>query len=102
MRWTLRRIAAPEMVDHHRERHLREMILERRDDRRAGIDLHMPTQVANLFCSCVEQRLGVGGSESSRGFCREIVASAANAGVCLFVYNWPPGCLGGFSTGWFA
>ena len=63
------------------------MILERRDDRRAGIDLHMPTQVANLFGSGVEQRLGVGGIETSRGIGLEIEANAANAGVCHFLQS---------------
>ena len=67
------------MIDHHRERHPAEMILERGDDGGAGIDLHVPAEPADLLGGGVEHSLRVGGIEASRGVGFEIEPHAANA-----------------------
>ena len=57
---TLSRVAAAEMVDHHRERHLRKVILQPRDHGGAGVDLNMPAESADLLGGCVEDGFGIG------------------------------------------
>ncbi len=79
---TLSRIAAAEMVDHHRERHLPEVILQPRDDGRASVDLHMPAQPADLLDGRVEDGFGIGRIEPSRRVGFEIKPHAANARGC--------------------
>ncbi len=79
---TLSRIAAAEMVDHHRERHLSEVILQPRDDGRASVDLHMPAQPADLLDGRVENGFGIGRIEPSRRVGFEIKPHAANARGC--------------------
>ena len=76
---TLSRVAAAEMVDHHRERHLRKVILQPRDHGGAGVDLNMPAESADLLGGCVEDGFGIGWIEPSRGIGFEIEPHAANA-----------------------
>src|SRR5258708_4501212 len=45
----LRRLGAPEMVEHDGERQLLDMTLQRRDNARTGIELDMPAVAMDLF-----------------------------------------------------
>jgi hypothetical protein len=71
---------AAEVVEHQRERLLRERVLERGDRVEARIELHVPAAAVELLRGLVEQRLGAVGVELAGNVGLEIEPHAANAG----------------------